>query len=47
MYYQSRTKEFKDEDKNTPLHMACRNGHLEVARMLLAPHLLLEKYVNS
>ena len=45
--YQSKTMEYKDEGKNTPLHLACKNGHLEVAKMLLAPRLLLEKYVNT
>ena len=44
IHYQSNTKELEDKNENTPLHLACMNGHLEVARMLLAPHLLLEKY---
>lgn len=44
IHYQSNTKEFEDKNKNTPLHLACMNGHLEVARMLFAPHLLSEKY---
>ena len=47
IHYQSNTKELQDGDKNTPLHLACMNGYLEVAKMLLAPHLLLKKYVNS
>ena len=44
IHYQSNTKELKDKNENTPLHLACTNGHLEVARLLLAPYLLLEKY---
>lgn len=45
IHYQSNTKELRDQDENTPLHLACMNGHLEVARMLLVPRLLTEKYV--
>ena len=43
IHYQSNTKELKDKKENTPLHLACMKGHFEVARMLLASHLLLEK----
>ena len=45
--YQSNTKELKDGDMNTPLHLACMNGHTEVARMLLTARLLFEKYADS
>ena len=47
IYHQSKTQEFRDQDENTPLHLACRNGHLEVAKKLLTRRLLLTEYANT
>ena len=32
VHYQSGTNELQDQGGNTPLHLACMNGHFEVAR---------------
>ena len=45
--YQSDINKLQDQDGNTPLHLACRNGHLEAARKLFASHLLFEKYARA
>ena len=45
--HQSRTQGYRDQDGNTPLHLACRNGHLEVAKKLLTRRLLSKEYANT
>ena len=40
--YQVDTIVDEDEESNTPLHLACTNGHLQVAKVLIEAHAEVE-----
>ena len=47
IHYQSDTIQDEDEDSNSPLHLACINGHVEVAKVLIAAKCNIEaRFVN-